>query len=43
MDGTSQLVSEHYGYNISHTTIFLKINGEETLICLYKDYNSLNR
>jgi hypothetical protein len=43
MDGTSQLVSEHYGYNTSHTAIFSKTNGEETLIFLYKDYNSLNR
>jgi hypothetical protein len=40
--GTSQLVSDHYSYNTSRTTIFSKIYNEETLICLYKSYSSLN-
>jgi hypothetical protein len=39
--GMSQLVSKHYRYNTSHTTIFLKTYSEETLICPYKDYSSL--
>jgi hypothetical protein len=42
-DGMSQLVSEHYEYNMSPTAIFLKTYGEEMLRCPYKDYNSLNR
>jgi hypothetical protein len=39
----SQLVSEPYEYNTTLTTIFLKIYGEDTLQCPYKDYSSLNR
>jgi hypothetical protein len=29
--GTSQLVSEHYGYNTSCTILFVKTYGEDTL------------
>jgi hypothetical protein len=43
MGGMSQLVSEHYGCNISRTVIFLKIYNEKTLRYPYKDYSSLNR
>jgi hypothetical protein len=39
----SQLVSESYEYNMTLTAIFLKIYGEDTLQCLYKDYSSLER
>jgi hypothetical protein len=39
----SQLVSEHYGYNIPRTTMFLKTYGEDTLTCPYKDYSSIDR
>jgi hypothetical protein len=38
-----QLVSEPYEYNTTLTAIFLKIYGEDTLRCPYKDYSSLNR
>jgi hypothetical protein len=38
-----ELVSKHCVYNTSHTAIFSKMNGEETPICPYKDYSSLNR
>jgi hypothetical protein len=41
--GTSQMVSKHYGYNTSHTTIFLKTYDEDTRRCPYTDYSSLNR
>jgi hypothetical protein len=41
--GMSQLVSKHHGCNTSHTVIFLKTYGEETLRCPYKNYNSLNK
>jgi hypothetical protein len=33
----------HYGYNTSHTVLFLNTYGEDTLRCPYKDYSSLNR
>jgi hypothetical protein len=33
----------HYGYNISHTILFLKTYGEEMRRCPHKDYSSLNR
>jgi hypothetical protein len=38
----SELVSEHYGCNISCTVVFSKTYGEDTLKFPYKDYNSLN-
>jgi hypothetical protein len=41
--GMSQLVSEYYGYNTSCMILFLKTYSEDTPICPYKDYNSLNR
>jgi hypothetical protein len=37
------MVSEHYGSNTSCTVLFLKTYGEDTLRCLYNDYDSLNR
>jgi hypothetical protein len=36
------LVSEHYEYNTSCTTLFSKNYGEEMFRCPYKDYSSLN-
>jgi hypothetical protein len=39
----SQQVSKPYEYNTTHTAIFLKTYGEDTLQCPYKDYSSLNR
>jgi hypothetical protein len=36
------MVSEHYRYNTSCTTIFMKTYGEETFRFSYKDYSSLN-
>jgi hypothetical protein len=41
--GTSQLVSEVYEYNTTLTAIFSKTYSEDTLLCLYKDYSSLDR
>jgi hypothetical protein len=41
--GTSQLISEHYGYNTLRTVIFSKTYSEDTLRYPYKDYSSLNR
>jgi hypothetical protein len=41
--GTSQLVSEHYEDNTSHTVLFLKTYGEDTCRCPYNEYSSLNR
>jgi hypothetical protein len=40
MDGMSQMVLEHYRYNISRTVLF---SSEETFRSPYKDYSSLNR
>jgi hypothetical protein len=37
------MISEHHMCNISHTIIFSKTHGEDTLRCPYKDYSSLNR
>jgi hypothetical protein len=37
------MVSETYVCNTSHTVVFLKTNGEDTLRRPYKDYSSLNR
>jgi hypothetical protein len=37
------MVSEHYECNTSCTIIYLKIYGEETFKCSYKDYSSLNK
>jgi hypothetical protein len=39
----SHLVLELYEYNTTLTAIFLKMYGEDTLKCPYKDYSSLNR
>jgi hypothetical protein len=39
----SQLVLEPYEYNTTLTVIFSKTYGEDTLQCLYKDCNSLDR
>jgi hypothetical protein len=39
----SHLVLELYEYNTTLTAIFLKMYGEDTLKCSYKDYSSLNR
>jgi hypothetical protein len=38
----SQLVSEPYEYNMTLTTIFSKIYGDDMLQCPYKDYSSLD-
>jgi hypothetical protein len=37
----SQLVSEHYGYNTSHTVLFSKTYGEDTRRCPHKGFPSL--
>jgi hypothetical protein len=38
-----QLVSDHYEYNTTCTTVFSKTYGEDTLRCPYKDYSNVNR
>jgi hypothetical protein len=41
--GCHSWYQSHYKYNISHTVLFSKTYSEDTLICLYKDYSSLDK